>query len=125
VPPYGENELVKSPKAVAAGTEGSQGIPGTRDPLNSDPPAAPPLNIILLDHDMTQDAQGPLQQPTAQVTGISHTDGLQRTGDTDNVLGTTSIIVIESTDEWQKDALTTTEEAYILKYYAKRSCSSS
>ena len=116
--PYRENELVKSPKAVATGAEGLQGTSGTRDPLNSDPPAAPTFSIILLDHDMTLDAPGPLQQPTAQVTGISHTDNLQRTGDTGNGLGTTSIIGIESTDKWQQDALTMTEEAYILKHYA-------
>ena len=111
-------ELVKSPKAMAAGGERIRETLVTRAPINSDPPAAPIYSIIILDHDKTQDAQGSPPQPTATNTGIRHTDVVQRRGETGNGLRPTSIIGIESTDEWQQDALTMTEEAYILKHYA-------
>ena len=119
LPPYGGMELVKSPTAMAAGVEGLQGTLVTQAPINSDPPAAPIYSIIILDHDKSQDAQSSLPQPTATNTEIRHTDELQRTGETGNGLRPTSIIGIEATNEWQQDALTMTEEAYILKHYAK------
>ena len=119
LPPYGGMELVKSPTAVAAGVEGLQGTLVTRAPINSDPPAAPIYSIIILDYDKTQDAQGSPSQPTAMYTGIPHTDELQQTGETGNKLRTTSVIGIEPTNEWQQDAFTMTEDAYILKHYAK------
>jgi hypothetical protein len=117
--PYGEEGLVKSTKAAAEEVEGSRGTPGTRDPLNSKPPAAPTPIIIPLNHDTTLDAQGQLLQPTAQVTGNFDTDDRQQIGDTGDGLGITTTIGIESSDAWQQDAITMTEEAYIIKHYAK------
>ena len=87
--------------------------------LPTPPPAAPTFIIIPLDHDMTLDAQGQLLQHTAQVTSNVDSDVRQQIGDTGDGLGITATIGIESSDAWQQDAVTMTEEAYIIKHYAK------
>jgi hypothetical protein len=119
LPPYGKKDLTKLTKAVAEKDEGSQGAPGTRGPLNSAPPAAPTPIIIPPDHDKTLDAQGQLLQPTAQVTSEVDLDVRQQIGDTGDGLGITATIRLDSPEVWQQDAVTMTEEAYIIKHYAK------
>ena len=104
---------------MAEGAERSQRTPETRAPLNSEPPAAPTSIIITLDHDTTLDAQGQLLHHTAQVTSNVDSDVRQQIGDTGDGLGITATIGIESSDAWQHYAVTMTEEAYIIKHYAK------
>jgi hypothetical protein len=119
LPPYGGENLIKPTKAVAEGAEESQGTPGTRAPLNREPLAAPTSIIIPLNYDTTLDAQGQLLQHTAQVTSNFDSDVRQQIGDTGDGLVITATIGVESFDAWQQDAVIMTEEAFIIKHYAK------
>ena len=116
MPPYGKEDQTQSTKAEAEEAEGRQGTLRTRDTPNSAPPTASTPIIILSDPDTALNAQGQQLQPTAQVTSKVKADVRQPIGDTGNGLDITATIELELPEVWQQDAVTMTEEAYIVKH---------
>jgi hypothetical protein len=107
LPPYGDYEVEANMQALTLTPKGTHAVGNT----------APNLSVITIDEDMEEGTEAAGTKATTATPSGYQASAHHQDRQTVPAPQSTVTNVLEEKEEWKRDAITITEEDYILKYY--------